>query len=92
MKGVIIKVYTESSILCPHHKNEARKRINPTPLRSKAPTGRTRGGYDRRAELLGYARKLKSANGKLFQWPFYKSVPKQQKVQNCTFFLFISVL
>ena len=81
MKGVKIDIYIESSIIYSHYQNEIKKRINPIAFYPKPPI-RTTQGYDRRAELLNYTHKLRSANSKPSQGSSNKSLRKQQKVHN----------
>lgn len=94
-KDVLISVYVESPSPLPSPSNtQIRRRITPTtdpikkispkPPSSKnnPPTAKAR-GYDRRAQLLAYARELRNADSKQVQWPRYGSRPKP-KVSFCS--------
>ncbi|KAK9271432.1 hypothetical protein L1049_027023 [Liquidambar formosana] len=78
MKGVIITVYVESPIIRSHERKDPLKRIKPHPFAQRPPTARTR-GYDRRAQLLAYARELRDASSQQLQWPKNNSRAKPKK-------------
>lgn len=79
--GVIISVYVESPTLRSSQMDPAKKSKPKSISISKKPkTTRTR-GYDRRAQLLTYARELRNSDSQEVQWPRKNLRPKPKLLE-----------
>ncbi|CAI9088932.1 OLC1v1023392C1 [Oldenlandia corymbosa var. corymbosa] len=79
MKDVIIKVYVESSKFASRSSNTkppSKRGTSSIPSSSSKPQKGRIQGYDRRAQLLAYAKKLRSPGGKSAKWSEAKSMAK----------------